>query len=335
MTTGATTPEDRGWFPDPYSSGSALRFFDGAVWTEKTRPLPDASKAAKTQGAPQVMASTPTAQQASTAPSTPEATSGWQTAPPRPTDDSDTAGPTETTPPRLDSAPRKVAPSAPGTTIPLFARPVAGQAPQVPPTAPQPVHTPPPASPQQLTPDAWSTPAPAPTPGPVEPSATQQPLAAGWGSPSPEQQEEPDVSNAAYDPETSSAGAFQRFPDPADLDDEIEPESGRWRALLSPRLLTWVAVLLLAAAAIIVPRMQSAPYASLPEKVAASECAPLLPVVEQLKAAESTKLTPEWQASLAAIAAEGKLTPDMLELVSAGVNSGDLSQLLATCSATS
>lgn len=39
--TNAAIPNGRGWYPDPYSKGESLRLFDGARWTDQTRPIPE------------------------------------------------------------------------------------------------------------------------------------------------------------------------------------------------------------------------------------------------------------------------------------------------------
>lgn len=36
----AAIPTGRGWYPDPFSKGEQLRLFDGAHWTDQTRPIP-------------------------------------------------------------------------------------------------------------------------------------------------------------------------------------------------------------------------------------------------------------------------------------------------------
>lgn len=38
--TNAAIPNGRGWYPDPFSKGELLRQFDGARWTDQTRPMP-------------------------------------------------------------------------------------------------------------------------------------------------------------------------------------------------------------------------------------------------------------------------------------------------------
>lgn len=41
MTNAATPKRVRDWYPDPFSKGELLRLFDGAQWTDQTRPIPD------------------------------------------------------------------------------------------------------------------------------------------------------------------------------------------------------------------------------------------------------------------------------------------------------
>lgn len=55
--TNAQIPTGRGWYPDPFSKGELLRMFDGARWTDQTRPIPADYDPAQPAGGPKKTAS--------------------------------------------------------------------------------------------------------------------------------------------------------------------------------------------------------------------------------------------------------------------------------------
>lgn len=51
----------KGWYPDPFSGGEKLRYFDGKSWTDKEKPLPNSTSEAPKENSPtQTGFSTPT-----------------------------------------------------------------------------------------------------------------------------------------------------------------------------------------------------------------------------------------------------------------------------------
>lgn len=366
MTPVAKAPSGKGWFPNPFNKGADLRYFDGARWTERTRPIPDDYER------PDV------------AEKKAEETPAWS----RPAE-------ARRIEPKKDDAPSKPAKNG---TMPMFAKqadtgtvkaPSAKKA-----DKPEPEKKPTP----EKKPGGWATPDPAPegdanaattphasSPAPAKTQdASKKAAPGGWTTPDPAPEEpsedtQPEApTNAATRQTTEPAAptfakpATSKTPEPSPFNDTVDPafpdmhedavgesadevsaafsanpaavdDSGDFDSsafdapedgwaqkmkalLLNRKTITWAVTVAIAAAAIIAPMLVPAPMEGVP-----SECKPLADVLESYEDRADTAVGEEQQAQLAAVLAEGALSEDMTTLVKQAAEGNDMTPVLEHC----
>lgn len=191
--TNAQIPAGRGWYPDPFSKGELLRMFDGARWTDQTRPIPADYDPTQPAGGPKKTASEKKADEAA-----PRANPSGAPALEKPKEDPVTQAPAE----RAQGKPAR------NGTAPMFATPTEKAAERPSGKAKQP-------EPKKSTSKpAFNTPTEKAATAPAEKQAPKPTSAPAFASPSvraerPDDEEQPAPAAKADSPfakQTSPAG---------------------------------------------------------------------------------------------------------------------------------
>lgn len=368
--TNAQMPTDRGWFPDPYQAGKLLRLFDGARWTDKTRPIPE-NYNAQTAATDQKPA--PKQQVKESAPDKPKPPQFTEPAPVKGEEKKESKTPT--------------APHAKNGTAPMFKSPTAKAA------RPEDVkgaekkkgeESPEPAKPAAPTPPpafakptvsalkdedkpAPATEAPADAKTPEGETPTLEPKKPLFSKPAPTAESKPaakpNFAPQAKAPQPTPTGppaagsvdsdfeensatvndAFASTPDEPEYGGEtVAPSSSRKPSLgskLSMPQLDGIAGKLqehrvpswAAAVALAVIAIVVPLVGPDVTKSVNADCRPISQVVASYDGEEDFTVSQKAQAELAAAVSTGKLNAQMTELVADAVESNDLESLVTTC----